>query len=201
MATRLSWARPPRGASLLWGARLPQSVAPWLAVLAALLMVAACTSPDRPSVQADEVVLPAPMRSFDASVALAIAEVGEALADVRVRLEEPAGAYRPSEPASLMQVPRVVRRADVADRDDGYVVIYEALDATQAAARARELADYLGSGFGQTNYAADTQFSVSVLGVSVIFTTWSSRRSDDPALAEAVFEAVAAVGEPVEIRK
>lgn len=186
-------------------AHTPRSVARWLVPLLAMLLavptVAACTSPDRPTVQAEEVVLPTPLRSFGASLGSAVSEIADALAGIGVRLEEPTGAYRPSEPESLLQVPRIIRRAGLADRDDGYVVIYEAPDAIAAAARAQELADYLGSGFGQTNYAADTQFAVSVLGTSVIFTTWSSRRSDDPARAEAVFEAIAAVGDPLEVRK
>ena len=50
---------------------------------------------------------------------------------------------------------------------------------------ADELASYLGSGFGQTNFVADTQFSVSTLADTIVFTTWSQRRSDDPARAEA----------------
>ena len=35
----------------------------------ATLTLAACTSSDRPTVQADEVVLPTPLRSVDASIA------------------------------------------------------------------------------------------------------------------------------------
>lgn len=174
---------------------------PALLALAAVLAVAACTSTDRPRVQPDEVPLPTPMRSFDAAVAATVAQLEAALAAIGVRLETPAGAYRPSEPGSLLQVPRVVRRAELADTDDGYIVIYRAADAGAARERAQELADYLGSGFGQSNFSADTQFSVSVLGETVIFTTWSSGRSDDPDRAEAVFDAVAGVGVPVEVNK
>ena len=54
---------------------------------------------------------------------------------------------------------------------------------------ADELAGYLGSGFGQTNFVADTQFSVSTLEDTIVFTTWSQRRSDDPERAEAAFDA------------
>ncbi len=97
-------------------------------------------------------------------------------------------------------MPRVVLRADLADSDDGFVVVYEVADGS-ARQRAEELADYLASGFGQTNYPADTQFSVGLLDDSVIFTSWSSRRSDDPARAEAVFDAIAAVGESIEVNK
>lgn len=171
------------------------------ALVVALLVLSACTNPERASIQADEVPLPTPLRSFDASVGATIAQVESALGTVGARLVDPTVAYRPSEPESMLQLPRVVRRADLADRDDGYVVIYEAEGRSDALARARDLADYLGSGFGQSNYVADTQFSVSVLGDTVIFTTWSRGRSDDPDRAETVFDAIATVGEPVPVAK
>lgn len=174
-----------------------------LALVGALitLLLGACTSIDRPTVQSDQVPLPTPLRSFDASLASTIAALESSVATVGERLETPAGAYRPSEPASLLQAPRVVRRVELADLDDGFVVIYQTDDEGVAQDRAADLADYLGSGFGQTNYAADTQFSVSVLEDTVIFTTWSSRRSDDPDRAQAAFEAVAGVGTAVHISK
>ncbi len=165
------------------------------------LVLAACTSTGRPTVQADEVSLPTPMRSYGASMDETIATLETAAAASGTRLGTAIGAYRPSEPATLLQVPRVVLRADLADTDDGYVVVYQATDAAGARQRAGDLADYLGSGFGQTNYPADTQFSVNVLDDTVIFTTWSSRRSDDPARAKVIFDALAAVGEPVEVNK
>jgi len=172
-----------------------------LVALAAAFLLAACTSIDRPTIQTDEVPLPTPLRSFDASVAGTIGQLEAAVAAVGERLETPSGGYRPSEPESLLQMPRVIRRAQLADPDDAYVVIYETAGQGDAQEQAQVLADYLGSGFGQTNFPADTQFSVGVLDDTVIFTTRSSRRSDDPERAEAVFDAIAAVGEPVEVNK
>lgn len=174
---------------------------PALVLLAVSLVLAACTSADRPTVQADEVALPTPMRSFDASVAATIGALEVALAAVGERLEVPVAGYRPSEPEPLLQLPRAIRRVDLADLDDGYVTIYEAPSAGDAQRLAGELAGYLGSGFGQTNFVADTQFSVSTLGDTIVFTTWSRRRSDDPERAEAAFEALATVGSPVEVSK
>ena len=172
-----------------------------LAVLALPLALAACTSVDRPTVQADEVALPTPLRSFDAAVAGTLAALETAVAGVGERLEVPASAYRPSEPEPLLQVPRVIRRVELADLDDGYVVVYEAESSGEAMRLAEELAGYLGSGFGQTNFVADSQFSVSTLEDTIVFTTWSKRRSDDPARAEAAFDALATVGSPVEVSK
>jgi hypothetical protein len=172
-----------------------------LVAVTLLVSIAACTSPDRPTVQADEVPLPTPLRSFDSVVAGTVDQLQAAVATVGSRLEVPASAYRPSEPASLLQVPRAVLRAELADTDDGYVVIYDAGERGAAQDRAADLADYLGSGFGQTNFPADTQFSVSVLGDTVIFTSRSSRRSDDAQRAEEVFDAIAGVGDSVEVNK
>jgi hypothetical protein len=169
--------------------------------LAATMALVACTSADRPTIQADEVPLPTPLRSWGASIAGTLAQLQAAVAASGARLDVAAGAYRPSEPASLLQLPRVVLRADLADSDDGYVVVYQAADRASAGARAAELAEYLGSGFGQTNYPADTQFSVALLDDTIIFSTWSSRRSDDPQRAASVFDAVATVGQPVEVSK
>jgi hypothetical protein len=174
----------------------------WVLAAASLAFIlGACTSLDRPTVQADEVALPTPLRSYSTSVASAIRQLEAAVSGTGNQLEVPSAAYRPSEPASLLQLPRVVLRADLADSGDGFVVIYETAGRSAALERARDLADYLASGFGQTNYLADTQFSVAVLDGTVIFTTWSSRGSDDPDRAEAVFDAVAGVGEPVEVAK
>ena len=172
-----------------------------LALLALPLALAACASVDRPTVQADEVALPTPLRSFDASVAGTLAALESAVASVGERLEVPPGAYRPSEPEPLLQVPRVIRRVELADLDDGYVVVYEAESSGEAMRLADELAGYLESGFGQTNFVADSQFSVSTLEDTIVFTTWSKRRSDDPERAEAAFDALATVGTPVEISK
>lgn len=184
-------------------ARLTLGVGRRLAVvlLGAALALSACTSADRPRVQAEEVPLATPLRSFDASVAATIDALERAVATVGERLVPPVGAYRPSEPAGLLQTARVIRRVDLADLDDGFVVVYQADSAGEAISLARALADYVGSGFGQTNYPADTQFSVSIRGDTIVFTTWSSRRSDDPARAEAVFEAVASVGTAVAVTK
>jgi hypothetical protein len=169
--------------------------------LTAGLALTACASPDRPSIQAPEVALPTPMASFGVSVAATLRALEAAVGGAGERLELPLSPYRPSEPEALLQVPRVIRRAALAGPDDGYVVIYEAPSAAEASRLAGELAGYLGSGFGQTNFVADSQFSVSTLGETIIFTTWSPRGAADAARAEAVFSAVSAVGAAVEVRK
>jgi hypothetical protein len=169
--------------------------------LVAALTLAGCTSPDRASVVPDQVALPTPLGSFDASVERSIGALETALLASGERLGATGIAYRPSEPESLLRTPRALRRVELADPDDGFVVIYEAQSSSAALDRATELADYLASGFGQVNFAADTEFSVSTLEDTVIFTTWSRRRSDDPERAQAAFDAIATVGTPVAINK
>jgi hypothetical protein len=178
------------------GARL--GVFPATALLLTVA-VTGCASLDRPRAQGETVALPTPMRSFDASVAGTVSRLEEAVGLVGSRLEVPAAAYRPSEPQALLQVPRAVLRADLADPDEGFLVVYRAVDAPAAASLAAELADHLRSGLGQTNFPADTRFSVASVGDTVVFTTWSPGRSSDRERGEAVFEALASVGLPVEI--
>lgn len=167
----------------------------------ALLLITGCTSADRPSVQAEPVALPTPLRSFDASMAATIGELERAVSAAGSRLVGSSTPYRPSEPQTLLQTPRVVLRADLADPDDGFLVIYDAGDAASASQRAREMADYVGSGFGQTNFVADTQFSVALLGDTVVFTSWSRGSAADPERSERIFDAIASVGEAVEVNK
>lgn len=182
-------------------AGLTSSLRILLLAIGALVVIAACTSLQRPTVQADTVALPTPLRSYDAAVATTIGQLQDAAARSGNRLMTANRPYRPSEPPSLLQAPRVVMRADLADPEDGYVVIYDADDADTAARYAADLADYLESGFGQSNFAADTQFSVAVAGDAVVFTSLSRSRSSDPERAAEIYEALASVGQRVEVLK
>jgi len=184
--------------------RPPIAWAAAVAVVAAgmlLLGAVGCASLDRPSAQGERVALPTPLRTYGASVAATVSQLQAAVAAAGSRLDAANMPYRPSEPQSLLQVPRVVMRADLADPDDGFVVIYEASGDASAASLADDFVRYLESGLGQTNYPADTQFSVAVLGDTLVFTSRSASRSSDPAMAEAVFDAMASVGEAVEVRR
>jgi hypothetical protein len=180
---------------------LRRTSVPLAAALAGLLSLSACTSLDRPTIQADQVALPTAMSTFGPSVADTISALEGAVASIGERLVVPTAPYRAAEPEALLQVPRTVRRVDLADPDDGYVVIYQAAGQQDAERVAQDLADFLGSGVGQANFTPDTQFSVSVLDDTVVFTSWSAERSDDPARAQAAFDALATVGEAVAVHK
>jgi len=86
-----------------------------------------------------------------------------------------------------------------ADRNQGWVVIYD-LGSTDAAGAAGEaFAQYLGT-FGRTNFPADAQFTINQLGPALVFNWWSRSRASDAAPLEAAFQAISAVGERYAVR-
>ena len=136
-----------------------------------------------------------------ADVAATAARLQTALTTVGFRLDLMSPPAQPAEPKSLDPVERSVYRIDLPDPDTGVVVIYDLADAAVAADAARTLAAYLASGFGQTNFTFDAQFAVAQAGPTVVMTWWSPSRSSDPKAAEAAFDAVASVGQPVPVTK
>lgn len=173
-------------------------------IVSAVLLLAACTSPSDGGAirgQGPGAPVSTPMLSLSADVAATASLLRGALSTIGRRLEVPATPYRPSEPASLAGVPRAVLRADTADVNQGFVVIYELPGPAEAADRARDMAAHLGSGFGQTNFPADAQFHVAYQGSTVIFTWWSRAGASDEAAAEGVFEALRLVGVEVPVVK
>jgi hypothetical protein len=170
-------------------------------LLLAGLLATGCTTANRPGAIEPQDPLPTPYASWPPSVADAAGQLGDALAGSGLRLEVPTAAYRPSEPRSLVRAPRAVVRASLADPADGHAVIYDLADEAAARVAAQDLAGYLGSGFGQTNFPPDAQFSVAVVADTVVFTWWSRAAASEPAAAEAAFDALASVGERVDVRK
>jgi hypothetical protein len=172
-----------------------------LCALLACLLALGCTTASRPGAVRPQDPLPTPYTSWPPVVIDVAGRLASALAATGLGLEAPVAAYRPSEPRSLVTTPRAVLRATLADPTDGHVIVYDLPDEAAARAAAQDLADYLGSGFGQTNFPPDAQFSVAVAGDTVVFTWWSRAAASDPAASEAAFTALATVGEGVEVRK
>jgi hypothetical protein len=110
-------------------------------------------------------------------------------------------AYVPSEPESLQTAPRSVFQVDLGDPDAGYVVVYELSDTAAAAARGSELARYIGSGFGQTNYPPDAQFALSQYANALVLAWWSPQHSSNLQLERAAFERISDFGQPIPIVK
>ena len=130
-----------------------------------------------------------------------LALLRNALADAGYRLDPPRVPYRPSEPAGLTDAPRTVVQVALADPEDGFVVVYQLPDEEAAGNAASELASYLGSGFGQTNYPLDAQFSVAQVGSTVVFTWLSRDRAGDPDAAQGAFDVIRTVGRQVPVQK
>jgi hypothetical protein len=172
--------------------------------LASLLLAGCATGPRQAALDTPggiPTALPAPLGSFTPEIGSTAARLGEALGAVGFVLYPPTAAYRPSEPASLTQAPRAVMQASIPDTDQGYVMVYQLADEAAAAAAGADLAAYLGSGFGQTNFPTDAQFSVARLGPTLVFTWWSRALATDATKDEAAFDAIRGVGEPIAVQK
>jgi hypothetical protein len=145
--------------------------------------------------------LPTPVASWSTEVAGSMSVLRDALAAAGYQLYVPRNSYRPSEPAGLTTTLRAVMQVSGPDPDMGYVLVYDLGDADAAASAGVTLAAYLGSGFGQTNYPLDAQFSVAQLGGTVIFTWWSRERAGDPDHYQGAFDAIRTVGQPIPVLK
>jgi hypothetical protein len=111
------------------------------------------------------------------------------------------GSYRPSEPEPLQLVPRAVFQIDLGTPRENHVVIYQLVDSAMAAARGRDLAAYLASGFGQTNFPADAQFVLAQFGDTLVLGWWSPARSSSQEQVRAAFERLRAFGQPIPVPK
>ena len=141
------------------------------------------------------------MASPSAAVAAAAALLDGRLSEAGLRLELSTADYRPGEPAVLQNAPRAVYRAALPNPNEGWLLIYDLGTADAAQQAGEAFAAYLASGVGQTNYPRDAQFALSRMGSALIFSWWSRERSGDAALAEAAFDAIRGVGQPIEVRR
>lgn len=185
-----------------WTPRRFGSMRAGRAVLVAALVsvvLAACGG-ERP-IRVDPDPLPTPVASLGTALQGTVGLLTETLAVAGYQLAPPAGQYRPSEPASLTHVPRTVLQVMGPNPDQGYVVVYDLRTTAAAADQATELARYLGSGFGQTNFPVDAQFSVAQLGSTVILTWWSRERATEPDHLQGAFDVIRSVGQSVPVVK
>ena len=172
-----------------------------LAALCAILALGACGGGSQGLPADYGQPLPTPQQSSSTAVAGTVALVTSALAAAGDQMFPPIAPYRPSEPESLTQVPRTVLQVSGAEADQGYVIIYSFPTDAAAADAGSELARYVGSGFGQTNFPTDAQFSVAQVGSTIVFTWYSGSRANDPAAAQGAFDAIRSVGQPFPVVK
>jgi hypothetical protein len=169
--------------------------------LGVVILVVACGGGMRPGQDEARPAVPTPLPSLTPTLSATAGQLRGALADAGFRLEQTSTPVRPSEPASLLTTPRAALRVALADPDEGFVIVYDLADAAEAQARAEELAAYLESGFGQSNFTADTRLSVAVVDDTVVFAWWTPSHSSDTESGQAAFDAVSTVGVPVEVAR
>jgi hypothetical protein len=169
----------------------------------AVALSGSCAAPSTGGAAAGDAgapALPTAQQSLSPQVSATVAALRAQLgiAFPLVQLTRP---YRPSEPESMQAAPRATLQVDLGAPDENYVVVYELTDLGTAAARGRELAAYLASGFGQTNYPPDAQFTLSQFGDTLVFAWWSPERSSAPQQARAAFELLSRFGQPIAVPK
>jgi hypothetical protein len=93
----------------------------------------------------------------------------------------------------------VVRAIIPDDPTHGLIVIYEFLSTGDATSAGQEQAAYVASGVGRVQFTPDTQFTIRVVGSTVVFYDWAAANSPDAAKAKAVSTALETLGFSVPI--
>ena len=140
-----------------------------------------------------------PIGSTTAPAGPAAASTRAALADALgaqgLQIEDVVTAYRPAEAARVAVAPRLVVRVIVpADPDHGRILIYEFRDTGAATVAAQEQAAYVSSGVGRVQFPPQTQFTLRVVGSTVVFYAYSTADVPDPESASGIAAALAGLG-------
>ncbi|MEO8208678.1 MAG: hypothetical protein ABI598_06555 [Chloroflexota bacterium] len=121
--------------------------------------------------------------------------ISSTLGSAGFQIQDVQTTYRPAEAARLTAAPRVVVRAVIPDDPDhGRLVIYEFVTTAVATSAAEEQAAYVASGIGQIQFPPDTQFTIRVIGSTVVFYSWSEANSPDFERATAISTALQELG-------
>ena len=140
-----------------------------------------------------------PIASISPVIALTQAQVVRALSAAGLALTAARLPFRPPEPPDLMAVPRAVFQAVLpADPTHGYIVVYQLRDEATAATAGRELADYLATGYGRTQFPPDANHVLRQLQTTLISFSWSPANSPDPNTSK-IADALQTVGTPIDV--
>ena len=167
-----------------------------VAVVIALLAIAALAS-GRVTAPGAPTFPPAGATTGPAGAAAAAtkAVLADALAGQGLQLEDIPSPYRPAEAPRLATAPRLVVRVVIpTDPDHGRLVIYEFRDTGSATVAAQEQASYVSSGVGRVQFPPQTQFTLRVVGSTVVFFPYSTVDVPDPERATAIAAALANLG-------
>jgi hypothetical protein len=137
--------------------------------------------------------------SISPVVALTQAEIERALSAVGLQLTEAQVAFDPPAPPDFATAPRTVFQVVLPqDPNHGFVVVYDFRDQATAATAGRELAAYLGTGYGRAQFPPDARHLVRQLGTTLISFSWSPANSPDPGTGK-IFDALGTVGTAIDV--
>lgn len=123
------------------------------------------------------------------------ASIATALGAVGLQVEDTQGPYRPAEAARLAAAPRLTIRAVLPDDPEhGKIAIYEFRSPAEAMSAADDQAAYVASGIGRVQFPQGTQFTLRVVGSTVVFYAWSAANAPDPTRAAAIATALETQG-------
>lgn len=141
---------------------------------------------------------PQPLASLSGAIELTRGTIESALKDRGVGLIRPNAPYLPPQDASLVDVPRGVFQAVLAeDPAAGYIVVYELPDPAAAFAAAQVQAAWIASGPGAVQFTPGTAHVIRVVGNTVV-TFSRSPEARDPHEADVV-AALESVGRGVPV--
>jgi hypothetical protein len=132
---------------------------------------------------------PIPSQLVSGTIELARSSVEGALRRLELGLIVPPVAFRPAESAALIDVPRGIYQAVLAnDPESGFIAIYEFPDPAAAYEAGRAQADWLGSGPGAVQNPSGTSHVLRVIGNTLVVYSF---RPDGPSGERAVDVATA----------
>jgi hypothetical protein len=172
--------------------RLPAPAALAL-VVAAATRVSGCAAEAGPEPSVAPATV-APSYAVSAAVALTRAELVRVLGARNLVLDDADVPFRPPEAPRFTMAPRAVYQVILPDDPgEGFIVVYDFLDAGTAAGAAAEQATYLASGPGRIQSAEGTRHVLRQVGPTVVAYSWVPAGSQD-ARAPAIQEALETLG-------
>jgi hypothetical protein len=136
-----------------------------------------------------------PVATVGPAVAQTQGAIAAALSSVAVQFGQATRPYRPAESGRLRDAPRAVSQVVLPDRpDDGFIVVYEFVDAAAAVDAGNEEAGYLGTGPAKVQFPLDAQHVLRQLGPTLILYSWSPAESAGSTTQSDVANALATIG-------
>jgi hypothetical protein len=166
----------------------------WAALALLAVLALGCAGPSTPATVGPPAT---PLTQVTPAIDAARAALAAQLKGDGFTLSQSSG-YEPGQPASLQAVPRAVYELNLADPNQGWLVIYDVGTSDGALAAGGDFANYLHT-FGHSNYPSDAQFTLNAINSALVFYWWAASRSSEPERAAKAFELIASVGERIDV--